>query len=661
MSEWVTESDISTKLGYKILIAGLSEAGKTAVKRIFFLKQQTKEVDRLSATINYERMSVSIKGTPITIVDLGGQKIFIKRFLNNFSPFIFSSVKNFIFLVDVANKTTRNNAIQYFSSCLKNLQKYSPQANLFVFLHKNDLVKRLPNYESIHAQLKEQFQLECSTRELCFFRTTIYKPKTVIDAFGRIFELTIPNLTNSEFTEGRTIGQIEEYSKEDMTLRKPVVDEDVSISSTKEFLKTAGDPEILNKLQVLMQQAMRPSINSIDTETSLYNEDNQANEEEKIEDLYTKHLEDLAIEPIESITTEPAVKTATLPVFKPTTPNERISQLVNFYNIKHDQATAIVDLGYDVVFELSAASGIRIPIVLKVLLKYIPFLKSKGLEVDALYHDRILDIFAAYIEGGIAERELIKFLIYAIERPMMPVKAIANLYFITPKMEALARKKEVTIPFERKEFTSVQIPIMIQTGIESGAIHLPALKDLRVHAEIVEFNAHLTFYSNGDLLSSSMVPDTISIDELKYLLAFEMSLHALGFFHETGLCSLNIAANIIHGLLQKLCDDNITTTSNLSIKGNFIELPLVLEVEVDGNRFVFPYNGDLYFKVEKIKQEVLIQFFKDEKVISEVMVHEDITIQELFIRISDLNLQSIPNDIMNFSAHIIHFIINNKL
>ena len=257
MSEWISESDISTKLGYKILIAGLSEAGKTAVKRIFFLKQQTKDVDRLSATINYERMSVSIKGTAITIVDLGGQKIFVKRFLKGFSPFIFSSVKIFIFLIDVANKTTRNNAIQYFASCYENLQKYSPNAKLFIFLHKNDLVRNSPNYESIHEQLKEQFQLECPTSDLSFFRTTIYKPESVIDAFGRIFEITIPNLASSELVEGRTIGRIEEYSKEDMTLRKPVIEEVKQVSMTKTLLKTAGDPEVLEKLHVLIQQAMR--------------------------------------------------------------------------------------------------------------------------------------------------------------------------------------------------------------------------------------------------------------------------------------------------------------------------------------------------------------------------------------------------------------------
>ena len=160
MSEWVSKTEIAAHLGYKILIAGLSEAGKTAVKRIFFLKQKTEDVNRLSATLNYERLSITINEVPITIVDLGGQKVFLKRFLSSFSPFIFSSVQIFIFLIDTANRSTRNNALDYFRASLDKLKTYSPSAEIFIFLHKNDLVRNSPNYESIHEQLKEQFQLE---------------------------------------------------------------------------------------------------------------------------------------------------------------------------------------------------------------------------------------------------------------------------------------------------------------------------------------------------------------------------------------------------------------------------------------------------------------------------------------------------------------------
>ncbi|MHA2103468.1 MAG: hypothetical protein ACW981_08555 [Candidatus Hodarchaeales archaeon] len=40
MSSWINPLDLESTLGHKILIAGLQEAGKTAIKRVFFLKQQ---------------------------------------------------------------------------------------------------------------------------------------------------------------------------------------------------------------------------------------------------------------------------------------------------------------------------------------------------------------------------------------------------------------------------------------------------------------------------------------------------------------------------------------------------------------------------------------------------------------------------------------------
>jgi GTPase SAR1 family protein len=213
---WVSKGERSSRLGHKILIAGLSEAGKTAVKRVFFMKQKAEDVDNLDATINYERMAFNISDVPVTIVDLGGQRVFIKRFLSGFSPFIFSSVKIFLFVIDVAVKSTRNNAMQYFSSCLEKLKKFSPGAKFFVFLHKNDLVRHLPNYESVHGQLIEQFQLE-SPEKVHFFRTTIYKPETIIKAFGRAIEIAIPNIARSKYVDGKNIGQVEEYAEKYVT------------------------------------------------------------------------------------------------------------------------------------------------------------------------------------------------------------------------------------------------------------------------------------------------------------------------------------------------------------------------------------------------------------------------------------------------------------
>ncbi|MFW9856946.1 MAG: ADP-ribosylation factor-like protein, partial [Candidatus Thorarchaeota archaeon] len=397
MMEWVVDSEIATRLGHKILIAGLSEAGKTAIKRIFFLKQQAEDVKNLSATLNYERMSIIIKETPITIVDLGGQKIFLKRFLSGFSPFVFSSVKIFIFLIDVANRTTRNNALQYFRGCLEKLHSFSPDAEIFVFLHKNDLVINSPNYESIHEQLKEQFQLEAPETRISFFRTTIYRPETVINSFGRIIELTLPKIARSEFVNGREIGKVEEFHEETMTLRRPttqpVIEEELPPTETK----IAGDPAVLERLQSLMKSATQKPIRA--KSDFIYLGD--AADEESITEATLAHIEkdntthlpwtspvagdkrDLNLSNGIKLSTKPAESDISVSPIRPATKaettvlNPRVTHLIEFYRLEVDQATDIVNSGYSSIFEMATTSGVPVRLCLDIFLKYLPFIKKE--------------------------------------------------------------------------------------------------------------------------------------------------------------------------------------------------------------------------------------------------------------------------------------------
>ncbi|MFW9906923.1 MAG: ADP-ribosylation factor-like protein, partial [Candidatus Thorarchaeota archaeon] len=564
MSEWVSDSEITARLGYKILIAGLSEAGKTAVKRIFFLKQQTEDVDSLSATINYERMSLTIHDTPITIVDLGGQKIFLKRFLSGFSPFVFSSVKTFIFLIDVANKTSRNNAIQYFQSCLEKLATFSPEAAIFVFLHKNDLVIDSPNYESIHEQLKEQFQLETSQR-LKFFRTTIYRPETVINSFGRIFELTIPQIAESEFVDFKTIGSIEEYHEEDMTIReskiKAIDQEPESISPITP--KIAGDQVVLEKLQGLMQQAVRRDMPAADHAPNQISQKsiflgNAATEESTTETILTPAKIVRKTPPLPQV--EP--QSYSMPIEeKPIASeahdtqilkheiveiNPQISHLVDFFRIETNEAIEIVNTGYADVFEMAVTTGIPIPLVTDVLLKYLPFIqKSQGLEKYKLINrEKLLELFHVFLKGQLHEKDIVKCLVLVTEKPNMSIDDIVKKYLIEEKMKE-KRKKEIK---EKKLPQLAHLDIPVETESVEGIITLPDTRGMGFKVEIIKpegLNTRLTFHLQGpvgqrELIGSSIVSTKITSEELLYLLAYEMNMTGLGIF-EDGIASMNFA------------------------------------------------------------------------------------------------------------------------
>jgi len=691
MSEWVSESEITERLGYKILIAGLSEAGKTAVKRIFFLKQQTEDVDSLSATINYERMSLTIHDTPITIVDLGGQKIFLKRFLSGFSPFVFSSVKTFIFLIDVANKTSRNNAIQYFQSCLEKLATFSPEATIFVFLHKNDLVRDSPNYESIHEQLKEQFQLETSQR-LRFFRTTIYRPETVIDSFGRIFELTIPQLAKSEFVDFKTIGIIEEYHEEDMTIREstPVGIDQKPESISPITPKMAGDQAILEKLQGLMQQAVKKEVpeayyspNQISQKAIFLG--NAATEESTTETILTParimektpHSPQVESQSYSTPVEEEYIASEAQDILKheKIEINPRISHLVDYFRIEANEAVEIVNTGYADVFEMAATSGIPIPLVTDILLKYLPFIqKSQGLEKYKLINrEKLLELFHVFLKGQLQEKNIVKCLVLVTEKPDLSIDEIAQKYLIEKKKEI--KKKEIK---EKKlpEITKLDIPVEAESV--EGIITLPDTQGMGFKIEIIKpegLNARLTFHLQGpagqrELIGSSIVSTKITSEELLYLLAYEMNMTGLGIF-EDGIGSMNFAAKIIREAIQQVREENLSSTSEVKTKkvrkeegylAETINFIIPTEIKIEENHILIPDSEKVAFLIEKAKKGMLLSFVQRGYPIGQVNVTESINVPQIRRLLKEAMQIPIESEgAVDFASRIIHAAIRSLI
>ena len=659
MSEWVSDTELAAKLGYKILIAGLSEAGKTAVKRIFFLKQRTEDVDSLSATINYERMSVTISDTPITIMDLGGQKIFLRRFLSGFSPFVFSSVKVLIFLIDVANKTSRNNAIQYFRACLEKITTFSPDAEIYVFLHKNDLVINSPNYESIHEQLKEQFQLEYPKGPLRFFRTTIYHPESVINAFGRIIELVIPEIAKSDFVEEREIGEIEEFHATGMTLLRPTA---VVTSRPVESIapKMAGDPAVLSKLQRLMESAAKTNVEASSKGGIFLS--SAAEEESTSETKLThvklsqqpspeQHVEEMANLDLDSIPTPIAIEEPVVPVGneeelvvkqESVQINPKISHFVDFFRIEIDKATEIVETGYDNLFETAAKIGIEIPLLLDIFLKYLPFIKkSRGdKKYKTITEDKLLQLFGAYLKAKLKEEDIVKCLVFIIEKPEMLIEEIIEKYVLPEKKKKKVEKEVV----EEKPAEVAQVDIPIEAESIEGIITIPTIEGLGFKIDLVDegLNANMSFHllspvGQKELIGRAKVSSTVTTDEILYLLAYELNMPNMGFF-EDGVGSMYFAAKIIHESLRQLQQKTLKSTSEVITKKvrkdkgyltETIEFIIPIEIGVDGNYLMLPESEQLAFTVDKAKKGVLISFVQRGFPIGQVNVIESIEISQL--------------------------------
>ncbi len=548
---WVDRSRIDARLGYKILIAGLAEAGKTAVKRQFFLKHKTEEVDGLSATLSYERLSVTIDKTPITILDLGGQKIFLKRFLTTFSPFIFSSVVALIFLIDVSHRTSRDNAVQYFKACIEKLQTYSKEAQIYVFLHKNDLVENWPNYETIHDLLKEEFQIECN-KQVKFFRTTIFNPQSIVESFGRVIELSMPELSQSEFVEGQVIGEIEEYSSKEKVVisSSSQTKSDEEISEQLEFDEDE-DPAYLERIQSLMKGSMVDE--SIKPKTS-HSAVGEAITEEMLNE---SELIPPALNQTDEISTE---KTQDIAV------NREISSLIDYYGIDIEIASAVVNSGFKSLFQMATTAGVPLHLVSDVITKYIPFLKSQGLDLNLLTLERLLDIFSSYLRKDFDENGLFSCLIFAVKKPDLTIDQITKNYLVKPQRKPKGVGERV------KTSSTPQVQQEISVESVKGIIPIPNSQGLGFKANLTKHLLYLTIYCENRIVNRIKLSPTISIKELVYLLTFQMNLDSLGFIYG-GERSINLSALIIHDALSQMREAGLTSTCD--IKG--VNIPKIMK------------------------------------------------------------------------------------
>ncbi|MHA1968367.1 MAG: hypothetical protein ACW964_11245, partial [Candidatus Hodarchaeales archaeon] len=607
----------------------------------------TEDVTNLSATINYERMSVIINDVPVSIVDLGGQTYFVKRFLDDFSPFIFSTIKAFIFIIDVENKTTRNNAIQYFSACMRKLAEFSPEAEIFVFLHKNDLVINSPNYVSIHKQLKEAFQQECPT-PIRFFRTTIYRPETIGNAFGRIFEVAMPHLAWNEFVDGRTIGVIEEFHE------KIELDKKFDIKTPRKV----GSQAAMEKIESFIHKAQSKTEKTSDSEfvppLASYLGDSKTQEEDTIQekanlsqqsayDYYTKKMMPSSEEIGRMI--------------------KYIKDFVEFYGVEPDKATQIVNSGYSVVFEAAVTSGIKVTLVTDVILKQIPYIRSEGLKTENLTPNRLMEIFSAFIKGLIKEKEeLFKCMVFATRNPSQSISDILNKYFLRETPQRKLRKSKRIAEKSTHEVAEFKIPFQVE--IIDGIITLPNTNGLGFKVNLENKNAEINFFYGGGGIGNSMIPVTLNIDEIIFLMAYEMNMVGLGYF-DREMVTLKIAARIIHEIIRILVEDNtlISTIQIKNLKGakrNILPLTIPYELTVsniipEASYFVLPESDGVAFTVVKVSEGYLLKFIKHKSSIGQMVIDDLVSVGNLKkILTEDLQLPILSNAGITLASRVIH-------
>ena len=177
-------SYLARKKTSKILILGLAESGKSTIIKVVIEGKVPKKGESYKATIDYERKQKVIAGTELTIFDLGGQTAFLDRFTGELSEFIFSGVKALVFVVDSIQIPDISRAKYYLDLSLKKLDQYSPDAKVFIFQHKSDLVPK--NLKSEVKKTISEYLLQGVKREIKYDTTSVFSD-SIFKAMGDVY------------------------------------------------------------------------------------------------------------------------------------------------------------------------------------------------------------------------------------------------------------------------------------------------------------------------------------------------------------------------------------------------------------------------------------------------------------------------------------------
>lgn len=174
---------------------GRSGSGKSSMRSIIFNNYSAYDTKRLGATIDVEHSHLRFLGNmTLNLWDCGGQDVFMDSYLNSKREHIFQMVEVLIHVFDGKSSELLKD-VEKFLESLKYLQEFSPDAKVFVLVHKMDLFNE-QGRTLIFSELMKH--LERASRPYGFkltgFPTTIWD-ESLFKAWSQIVCSLIPNMS----------------------------------------------------------------------------------------------------------------------------------------------------------------------------------------------------------------------------------------------------------------------------------------------------------------------------------------------------------------------------------------------------------------------------------------------------------------------------------
>ncbi|KAJ7940174.1 Gtr1/RagA G protein conserved region-domain-containing protein [Mycena leptocephala] len=178
----------------KVLLMGASGSGKTSMRSLIFSNNPASLTSRLGATIDVEQNHVRFLGDLIlNLWDCGGQDAFMDSYLTTQRSTIFQHVGVLIYVFDVETHEMRKD-LEYYRDCLDGLRQFSPEAAVFLLVHKMDLARdKGATFERKKKELQEHSEKQGQPiTSVTVFGTSIYD-ESLYRAWSSIVHTLIPN------------------------------------------------------------------------------------------------------------------------------------------------------------------------------------------------------------------------------------------------------------------------------------------------------------------------------------------------------------------------------------------------------------------------------------------------------------------------------------
>jgi len=168
---------------------GASGSGKTSMRSLIFSNNPASLTARLGATIDVEQNHVRFLGDLIlNLWDCGGQDAFMDTYLSTQRSTIFQHVGVMIYVFDVETREM-NKDLEYYRDCLDGLKQFSPDAAVFLLVHKMDLVREKG---TVFDRKKRELEGATEGVDITVFGTSIYD-ESLYKAWSSIVHTLIPN------------------------------------------------------------------------------------------------------------------------------------------------------------------------------------------------------------------------------------------------------------------------------------------------------------------------------------------------------------------------------------------------------------------------------------------------------------------------------------